>query len=126
MEPTIFKKMRIKATAKIRAFFAPNEFTQLLETQTEFTTVSDETANLLICFVTSHAEYKERMQTLLPMITADTILWIGYKKSTKQHSYDLNRDSLAALAKNDELAPCGMVALSAEWSLLRFKKVKHV
>ena len=121
METTVLKKMRLKTQAKIRAFFAPQEFQDCLQSQTDFSVVTDDAATVFICFVTNQAEYAHHIQSVLPLMTSDKILWIGYKKSNKKYSYDINRDSLVTLAKSDNLTPCGMVSLSDEWSLLRFK-----
>jgi hypothetical protein len=121
MQKDVFIKMRLKKGTVGRAFFAPQAYLEMIKEQ-DIVDFEGENPIFFHLFVTSKEEYHERIKDILPMLNEHSRLWISYKKSTKNRTYNINRDSFFSLAEKDHLRPFSNVALDEEWSCLGFKK----
>jgi len=54
----------------------------------------------------------------------EVILWIAYPKLTSKLAADLNRDIIHNLAPSHGLDTVSQIAIDADWSALRFKRVE--
>ncbi len=67
------------------------------------------------------------LDTGLPAALAEAreaaILWVAYAKLTSPLASDLNRDIIRALAPGHGLDPVSQIAIDADWSALRLKRV---
>jgi hypothetical protein len=77
------------------------------------------------------ATRRDRVQELLPQLnaalTGDAILWICYPKGrSKRYTADFNRDTITDVPGAFGFEPVRQVALDADWSALRFRRVEFV
>ena len=77
------------------------------------------------------ATRRDRVQQLLPELTAaltgDAVLWLCYPKArSKRHAADFNRDTITELPGAFGFEPVRQVAIDADWSALRFRRVEFV
>jgi hypothetical protein len=77
-------------------------------------------AGAVIAFVTRAAELIETAAPAIAAARQDRLAWIAYPKGGKLGT-DINRDSLAAAAREHGVQPVRQVALDDVWSALRFR-----
>jgi hypothetical protein len=80
-----------------------------------------------LAFVITAAELDAASRKLTAAATGDAILWMVYPKGTsKKYQCEFNRDSgwpgLAAAG----FEPVRLVAVDADWSALRFRRVEYI
>jgi hypothetical protein len=80
-----------------------------------------------LAFVTTLAQVEAAARAMHDAAEGDALLWFAYpKQSSKTLRCEFNRDNgwdvLGALGYE----PVRMVAVDADWSALRFRKVEHV
>ena len=121
MDQSIFKKMHIKPHTSGRMFYAPEIYIEMMKNQDDVD-FEGENPTFLHLFVTSLAEYNERIKEVLPLVNDKTRLWISYKKQQGKEKFDINRDSFFELVLRDGLKPFSNVALDESWSCIGFKK----
>ncbi|TAF33436.1 MAG: hypothetical protein EAZ57_05740 [Cytophagales bacterium] len=129
---SLFKKMNFKNHAHILLLNSPPEFEAELVAMQEFITVFQshkdlESLEFVIAFVTQQVEIDAFMAQITPKLGSDAVLWFCYPKgSSKKYRCDFNRDTGWAIMGNYGLEPVRQVAVDADWSALRFRKVEHI
>ena len=80
-----------------------------------------------MAFVITVAELDAASKKLGAACTGDAILWMVYPKGTsKKYRCEFNRDSGWAVLAAAGFEPVRMVAIDADWSALRFRRVEYV
>ena len=51
-------------------------------------------------------------------------LWIAYLKQTASKATDINRDSINAYAKENDITGVAMISIDGDWSALRCKRIE--
>jgi hypothetical protein len=121
MNQLIYKKMHVKPNTKGKYLYAPKAYVIMAENQEYVDFNSGDVPTFLHLFIESKADYLSRRKELLNHVTPETRIWISYRKSTPNQKFDINRDSLNALAILDGLIAYSNVALDENWSCLGFK-----
>ena len=80
-------------------------------------------ADVVILFVTTAAEFGQRADNVVQAAKRDALAWVAYPKAGKLGT-DLNRDSLARLMIERGAQPVRQVAIDDAWSALRFRPAK--
>ncbi|HVJ00643.1 MAG TPA: hypothetical protein VM662_00590 [Sphingomonas sp.] len=80
-------------------------------------------AEVVLLFVEGRAALDARLPPLLAQTHGDAILWIAYPKLTSKLAGDLNRDIIHAASPGFGLTPVAQIAIDADWSALRMKRV---
>ncbi|MBO9624262.1 MAG: hypothetical protein J7500_16250 [Sphingomonas sp.] len=80
-------------------------------------------AEVVLLFVSDRVALDARLPPLLAEARDDAILWIAYPKLTSKLARDLNRDILHAASPDFGLTPVAQIAIDADWSALRMKRV---
>lgn len=81
------------------------------------------TAHVVLLFAADRAALDAAIPKLLPELKADVILWIAYPKLTSPLAADLSRDILHQAMPAMGLDACSQIALDADWSAMRFKRI---
>ncbi|MDG2523832.1 hypothetical protein P6166_00460 [Stenotrophomonas sp. HITSZ_GD] len=80
-----------------------------------------------LAFAITQAELDERLQALADHCPGDAVLWIAYPKQTsRRYRGEFNRDSGWDRAGQLGLEPVRMVAIDADWSALRLRRVQYI
>lgn len=127
----LFAKLNLKDHRRIVVLDAPASFESELKA---LTGVSIERAlerggklDFAIAFATTQAQLDAASKRLAAAATGDAIVWIAYPKSTsKRYRCEFNRDSGWTLLGQAGFEPVRQVAIDADWSALRFRKVEHI
>ncbi|MEN9543275.1 MAG: hypothetical protein RLZZ598_108 [Pseudomonadota bacterium] len=80
-----------------------------------------------LAFVTTLAQVERAAAALSAVGTDDVVLWFAYpKSSSKRLRCEFNRDTGWASLGEHGFAPVRMVAIDADWSALRFRRIRHI
>jgi len=128
----IFKKLNFKNQPNVLIINAPNSFQANMDAMTEYTNISFninelEEIEFAIIFVTKKAETDALLPEIAPKLKGDAILWFAYpKQSSKNYKADFNRDNGWTAMGEQALEAVRQVAIDADWSALRFRKVEYI
>lgn len=87
----------------------------------------DGEAGFGLAFAITQQELDSRLQALARHCPGDAVLWIAYPKQTsRRYRCEFNRDSGWDRAGELGLAPVRMVAIDADWSALRLRRVQYI
>jgi hypothetical protein len=80
-----------------------------------------------LAFCITQAELDAASRVLAATTVDDPVLWVAYpKQSSKQYRCEFNRDSGWTVLGEAGFEGVRQVAIDADWSALRFRRVQHV
>lgn len=129
---TVFKKLNFKEQSAVLILNAPLSFEENLKSiqdETKIIRSVEGVTETTFCmvFATKQMEIDAIAPVIAPLLKGDAILWMCYPKGTsKIYNCDFNRDTGWKIMGNFDLEPVRMVAIDADWSALRFKKVNFI
>jgi hypothetical protein len=125
----LFKKLNLGAHTVIHVLNAPESFAPelaALQGVTVKRSVSG-TSRFAMAFVITQSELEAASSKLAKACEGDAILWMVYPKGTsKKYRCEFNRDSGWPVLGAAGFEPVRMVAIDADWSALRFRRVEHI
>ena len=125
----LFHKLNLGTHTALVVLNAPKSFEPELAALKSVTikrSVSGTSAFALACVITA-AELDAASRKLAPMCTGDAILWMVYPKGTsKKYQCEFNRDSGWPVLGAAGFEPVRMVAIDADWSALRFRRLEYI
>ena len=128
----IFAKLNYKAQPEILVMNAPVEFMPVVEDMQALAAIITDPqqvqeGSFAIAFVKTQQEVDTLSVILAEKITNDGIIWLVYpKKSSKKYTCEFNRDTGWTLLGTLGFEPVRMVAIDANWSALRFRRVAYI
>ena len=128
---TVFGKLNLKDQTEILVLNAPSSFEPELAALTGVTVVQDAQAatqvGFVLAFVTRLEEVAATAQVAAEKTQGDAIVWLAYPKSTsKKYHCDFNRDTGWDALGQAGFEPVRQVAIDADWSALRFRRVAFI
>jgi hypothetical protein len=80
-----------------------------------------------IAFAVTQAELDVASRALTKVCSGDAVAWIAYPKGTsKKYQCEFNRDTGWSVLGSAGFEPVRQVAIDADWSALRFRRVEHI
>lgn len=128
----IFKKLNYKDQAAIHVINAPASFGSAVDEMRAITAVHDTLARakgvtFAIAFATKQTEVDKFAQQIAKASEGDAVVWIAYPKgSSKKYTCEFNRDTGWAEMGMHGFEPVRQVAIDADWSALRFRRVDFI
>lgn len=128
----LFKKLNLKQQIEIVILNHPAEFETELNAIKHCTSVQTNIDNIgEIEFVLVFVKTQDDINTFIPLISerlkGDGIVWCAYpKKTSKKHKSEINRDNGWTIFGNIGFEGVRQVAIDADWSALRFRKVEYI
>jgi hypothetical protein len=129
---TLLKKLNYKDQYPVVVLNAPAEFAPAMKEFARSATVLDNASaakgcTYAIAFVTTQAQVNMAAKALDKVLEGDAILWMCYPKGTsKRYSCDFNRDTGWQPLGDQGFEPVRQVAIDADWSALRFRRVQYI
>jgi hypothetical protein len=127
----LFSRLNLKSQTEILVLNAPESFESEIEALGEISVLQDEKdakeITFLLAFVTQQEEVNEIAELTAEKAQADAVIWFAYPKATsKRYKCDFNRDT--GWEKLGQLGFEGVrqVAIDADWSALRFRRVEFI
>lgn len=125
----LFKKLNLGTQSTVHVLNAPGSFEPelaALQGVTVKRSVSG-SSSFAMAFVITRAQLDAASHKLAAACTGDAILWMVYPKGTsQQYRCEFNRDSGWAILGAAGFEPVRMVAIDADWSAVRFRRVEHI
>jgi hypothetical protein len=125
----VFKKLNYKNQEQILILSAPRSFESELREISKAAGVDSAPKKgtkygFALCFAPMKADLLKAAKILLPSVEEDAVLWFAYPKQTsKAYKSDLNRDVCWAVLASLGIQPVRQIAIDADWSALRFKRI---
>lgn len=80
-------------------------------------------AEVILLATPDRATFLAQVPRTAAAIPPTAILWVAYPKRTSPLAADLNRDTIRALAQEHGLDTVSQIAVDADWSAMRLKRV---
>lgn len=133
----IFKKLQLKTANPILIQNAPDEFqphvaefddmVEIHTGQGHTEKTGGEPYEFALVFVKSAADIDAAAGPATKCISDDGLLWFAYpKKSSKNYKTDISRDSGWQPLGDLGFEPVRQIAIDADWSALRFRRVGNI
>lgn len=127
----VFKKLNLKDHDPVVVLSAPAEFAAETAALGDRRVVRDldqvDGVAFALGFARDRAELDRLSADLVAKAEGDVVLWIAYpKKSSKRYRTDFDRDRGWDVLGAAGFEPVRQVAIDADWSALRFRRVAHV
>jgi hypothetical protein len=127
----IFKKLNLKDQHEIVVIDAPASFEPeitALEGVAVQHGVDDVThVQFSLAFVMKQEQIDELATQIAAKVEGDAIVWFAYPKgSSKRYRCDFNRDTGWDALGAAGFEPVRQVAIDADWSALRFRRVEYI
>jgi len=120
------EKLLIKPESRVLLLNAPIGYAKKLQPLPEGVTITDRrsqaASEVAIVFVRDTTELK-RLQSGFATLEEDAALWVCYPEGGRT---DLDRDTLSATLKGDELIGVSRVAFDETWTCVRFRTPEDV
>jgi hypothetical protein len=126
---TILSKMNFKEGMKIRIWNGPDEQAFLFATwkKSGYVAADDEKPSFMIAFVQSEDEVATYFPKINSFAVGDEVVWMAYPKGTsKKYKSKINRDAEWKALRDSGFDTVRQIAIDAEWSALRFRKVQYI
>lgn len=125
----LFQKMNLRAQSEIVVLNAPASFQRELAALKGVAVATSVPKSL--CFALAFATQQKQVDDMSARLTkaaeGDAILWFAYPKGTsKNYRCDFNRDTGWGILGAAGWEPVRMVAIDADWSALRFRRVEKI
>jgi hypothetical protein len=125
----LFKKMNLKDETEIVVLNAPASFEPEIAALKGVAVARKVPKSLrfVLAFATKQKDLDNVCAKLATAAAGDAILWIAYPKGTsKNYTCDFNRDTGWSVLGDAGWEPVRMVAIDADWSALRFRRVENI
>lgn len=127
----LFKKLNLKDQRSIVVLDAPREFeaalTALAGVEIHRSLAHAVGATFIIGFVTTLDQVAAYAKACAELTSGDVIAWAAYpKSSSKRYACEFNRDTGWTALGQAGFEPVRQVAIDADWSALRFRRVEHI
>lgn len=110
---------------------SPSEFQAHIEAMKPFAKIASRLSvkeiSFVLLFAVSQKEVNSIFAKVKDQLVGDALLWVCFpKKSSKKYKSDINRDEGWQEIGKSDFEPVRIVAIDADWSALRFRKVKYI
>jgi len=127
----IFKKLNLKDQKEILVLNPPKSFEAELDALADVTIQRSieglQHIVFSLAFVTQQIEVDSLARAIAQRAEGDAILWFAYPKaSSKKYTCDFNRDTGWAVLGELGFEGVRQVAIDADWSALRFRRIEFI
>lgn len=127
----LFKKLNLGSNDTILILNSPQSFEAELSQLDGVTVLRTATSKLkepfVIGFAITQGELDLVSSTIIRVTDGDAVVWMAYPKgSSKIYKCDFNRDTGWTVLGDAGFEPVRQVAIDADWSALRFRRVEHI
>lgn len=133
MDP-LLKKLNYKVGSEILVINAPIDCGEIIEKFSRdgkvlraVKDIENQGIKFALVFLFKSDDMNILLPSVLEKVVGDAIIWLAYpKKSSKKYSSDIDRDHGWSLLGEYGYEPVRLVAINADLSALRFRKVEFI
>ena len=127
----IFKKLNLGSCTKLAILNSPESFRSELQQLQGVTLLEKVTSksrvSFVMAFAITQAELDKLSKQIVQLAEGDAVVWVAYPKaSSKRYSCEFNRDTGWRVLGDAGFEPVRQVAIDADWSALRFRRVEFI
>jgi len=127
----VFKKLNLKDQAEVVVLGAPASFEPEIAALRDVTVRRSlggvRAVTFALAFVMRQPEVDELAGSLTSRAVGDAVVWFAYpKQSSKNYRSEIDRDHRWAVLGRAGFEPVRMVAIDADWSAVRFRRVENI
>jgi hypothetical protein len=131
MATPLFKKLNLGSHGEIVVLNAPDSFESELEQLKGIKIARDpakpKAVKFALAFAATQAQLDRASKTLAAAAQGDALIWFAYPKgSSKRYVCEFNRDSGWGVIRGAGFDSVRMVAIDADWSALRFRRIEYM
>lgn len=129
---SVFEKLNLKTQRSILIVNAPPEFEPAIAALDGVAIVRELRDGATFEFALAFASVQSEVDRLSPLLVSgleghDPLLWLAYPKgSSKRYRCDFNRDTGWGVLRDLGFDTVRQVAIDADWSALRFRRVEQI
>ena len=117
----VAERLQVKGNRRLAVIGASATLEKTVGAQKARAEVSS--ADVVLLFAPDRARLDAALPGLLEKMAQTAILWVAYPKLSSSLAADLSRDIIHALAPGHGLDTVSQIAIDADWSALRLKRV---
>lgn len=127
----VFKKLNLKDQTEVVVLGAPASFepeiSALRGVAVRRALGGVGSVTFALAFVVRQAEVDDLARSLTSRAVGDAVVWFAYpKQSSKNYRSEIDRDHGWAVLGGAGFEPVRMVAIDADWSAVRFRRVENI
>lgn len=127
----LFRKLNLGTHARVCVLDAPASFAPelaaLVAAGIAVERVPPERCGFALAFAVTQAQLDAASAALARACAGDAVLWVAYPKgSSRNYRCEFNRDRGWHVLGAAGFEPVRQVAIDADWSALRFRRVEHI
>lgn len=129
MTTPLFRKLNLTSQSVIHVLDAPASFMPELEALAGVDVLKElrRPTGFVIAFAVTQAAVDAVSQLIASCAEGDAIVWMAYpKKTSRKYRCEFNRDSGWSVLGTAGYEAVRQVAIDADWSALRFRKVEFI
>ncbi len=115
------ERLQVKGSRRLAVVGAPEGLEAAIGAADRRVGVAD--ADVVLLFTPDRATLDSAVPEVARTARPDAILWIAYPKLTSTRAGDLNRDVIRALMPALGLDTVSQIAVDADWSAMRMKRI---
>lgn len=120
-EKTVAEKTRIKPGTTIALLNGVPGVVESLGLPEDVTFVEPAVAQLVFLFVKTRGELEAQMPPAVAGLAPMSAIWVFFRKGSKTAGFDMNRDTIWAIAARMDMRPLGLVGIDDTWSAFRLR-----
>jgi hypothetical protein len=120
-EKTVARKAHFKPGTTIAVLNPVPGIVESLGLPADVAHVDPTEAQLVLLFVSNHAELESLMPPAVDALAPGAAIWVFYRKGSKSAGLDMNRDSVWTIAERMNMRPLGLVGIDDTWSAFRLR-----
>ncbi len=126
--PQLLKRLQLPKASRALVLNAPAEYLALLKELPDLSFDQTPTGkyDYAQLFARDLAELDRLVDTALPAIEYDALLWVCYPKGSSGIKTDINRDIIWKHLAGRRIRPVTMLAINKTWSAMRMRPVELV
>jgi len=117
----VAERLQVKGNRRLAVIGASATLEKTVGAQKARAEVSS--ADVVLLFAPDRARLDAALPGLLEKMAQTAILWVAYPKLSSSLAADLSRNIIHALAPGHGLDTVSQIAIDADWSALRLKRV---
>jgi hypothetical protein len=121
-DKTVAQKARVKPGTTIAVVNRVPGIVESLGLPEGVSFVKPADAHLLFLFVRTRAELEERMPPAVAAMGPASVIWVFFRKGSKDAGLDMNRNTVWAVAEKLNMRPLGLVGINDMWSAFRLRR----
>ena len=127
MDP-LLKKMTWKEKMNIQVWNQPKELDETIQVWKDANLIDPNSKpDFMLAFVQTEADVAHYFSEMVKLAPDDQQIWMAYPKgSSKNYKAQINRDSGWGFLAGFDYEAVRQIAVSDDWSALRFRKKKHI